>query len=64
MMMFAGPNLPLMSHWVFGKNARGVPQLSVLTALAPLNTSEGMKTASRGQNQILMNAEVRSIAYL
>lgn len=64
MIMFAGPNWPLMSHWVFGKNANGVPQLSVSTALAPFNTSEGMPTASRGQNQILMNAEVRSIAYL
>jgi hypothetical protein len=63
MIMFAGPNLLLMSHWVFGKYAVGVPHKSVLTELAPLNTSEGT-VEPRGQNQILMNVGVRSIAYL
>lgn len=63
-MMFAGPNLPLISHWVFGKFAVGEPQLSVLTELAPFSTSEGMLLAPRGQNQIFMNVVVRSIAYL
>jgi hypothetical protein len=64
-MMFAGPNLLLISHWgVLGKRAVGRPQLLVLTELAPLDTSEGMLVAPRGQNQILMNFGVRSIAYL
>lgn len=63
-MMFAGLNLLLMSHWVFGKYAVGVPQVSVLIELAPFNTSEGMLVALRGQNQIFIKVGVRSSAYL
>lgn len=63
-MMFEGANLLLMSHWVFGKDAVGGPQASVLIELAPFHTSQGMLLALRGQNQILMNVGVRSSAYL
>ena len=65
MMMFEGANFPLMSHWVFGKDADGVPHASVLIERELLSsTSDGTLLAPRGQNQIWMNVDVRSIAYL
>jgi hypothetical protein len=65
--MFEGENLLLMSHCVSGKYAVGVPHAPVLITLELLlrtcgGTSESL--ARRGQNQTLMNAGVRSIAYL
>ena len=64
-MMFEGEKLLSMSHSVFGKFAVGVPHASVLMEpeLLP-RTSDGTSPALRGQNQILMNVGVRSIAYL
>ena len=64
-MMFEGANFPLMSHWVFGKYADGVPHAPV--SIEPellFCTSDGTLLAPRGQNQIWMNVDVRSIAYL
>lgn len=64
-MMFEGEKLLSMSHSVFGKFTVGVPHASVLMELELLFcTSDGTSPASRGQNQILMNMGVRSIAYL
>jgi hypothetical protein len=63
-MMFEGVKWLLMSHWVFGKNAVGVPHASVLTDPEPLSTSDGTLPAWRDQNQTLMKFGVRSIAYL
>jgi hypothetical protein len=64
MATFQGGKLLILSHSWFGKYAVGMPQLSVLTVLSPLKTSCGMSVAKRGQNQTLMNAVVRSTAYL
>ena len=64
-MMFEEEKLLSMSHSVFGKFTVGVPHASVLMELELLScTSDGTSPASRGQNQILMNVGVRSIAYL
>lgn len=63
--MFEGVNLLLMSHWVLGKYPVGVPHASVLIeSELLLRTSDGTSLTCRGQNQILMNVDVRSIAYL
>jgi len=65
MMLFEGEILLLMSHWLFGKYAVGVPHASALIEpVLPLRTSDGTLLAWRGQNQILMNVGMRSIAYL
>ena len=65
MMIFEGANLLLMSHWLSGKYAVGVPHVSVLIEPEiPSRTSDGTSLVRRGQNQILMNVGVRSIAYL
>ena len=64
MMMFEVENLFLVSHSVSGKYAVGVSHASVLSEPElPLCTSDGMSLACRGQNQILMEVGVRSIAY-
>ena len=53
MTMLCGPKWLAMSHDVLGKSAMGVPQLAVLTVVAPLATSLGMLLACRCQNQTL-----------
>jgi hypothetical protein len=64
-MILEAVNLLFMSHCVSGKFAVGVPHASVLIEPElPLRTSDGTLGAFRGQNQILMNVGVRSIAYL
>lgn len=63
--MYEGENLLSMSHSVFGKYAVGVPHASVLIELELMPpASDGTSPPLRGQNQILMNVGVRSIAYL
>jgi hypothetical protein len=64
MMIFEGVKCLLMSHWVLGKNAVGVPHASVLIDPEPFRTSDGTLPPWRGQNQTLMKFGVRSIAYL
>lgn len=41
MIMFEGVKWLLMSHWVFGKYAVGVPHASVLIEPEPFNKSIG-----------------------
>lgn len=63
-MILWGPKCDAIEHEVFGKYARGVPQLFVLTFVAPLRTSEGTSVAALDQNQTFMNEFVRSMANL
>lgn len=53
-----------MLQSVLGKRANGVPQLSVLMLVAPLETSPGTLPAILDQNQTLIKEEVLSTAYL
>lgn len=57
------PNLEEIGQELLGKKAAGVPQWSVLTDLAPFDTSEGAPSPL-GQNHTLMKELVRSTAYL
>lgn len=63
MTILCGPNLLEIEQELSGKKAPGVPQLSVLTDDAPLDTSEGT-LPPLGKNQTLMKELVRSIANL
>ena len=59
--MLCGPKCDAMLHDVLGKWAMGVPQLAVLTLVAPLRTSLGVLVC-RGQNQTFTPELERSIA--
>lgn len=48
---------------MFGKSAKGVPQLEELIVEAPLATSDGTVLSFRAQNQTLIAVLVRSMAY-
>jgi hypothetical protein len=62
--ILCGPNLSVISHSLSTKLATGTPQLEVSTISAPDEISSGTLMAFRGQNQIDIWEEVRSIANL
>lgn len=61
--ILSSPKLLLMLQSVLGKLAVGSPQPDVSMLDAPLDSAAGIEVDPRGQNQTLMAALVRSIAY-